>query len=87
MYFDINDFDEAARAPAAWDGARILASLWTARQGFKLDKQQAEALSQIYLNAYSAELCLGKARWLERATAQGMIRDLLKGLKTRSARS
>jgi uncharacterized protein (DUF2252 family) len=84
VYFDINDVDEAARAPAAWDGARILASLWTARQGFKLDDQQAEALSQIYLNAYSAELRLGKARWLERATAQGMIRDLLKGLKTRS---
>jgi len=84
VYFDINDFDESARAPAAWDGARILASLWTARKGFKLDKQQAEALSQIYLNAYSAELCLAKARWLERATAQGMIRDLLKGLKTRS---
>ncbi len=84
VYFDINDFDEAALAPAAWDGARILASLWTARQGFKLDDQQAEALSQIYLNAYSAELCLGKARWLERATAQGMIRDLLKGLKSRS---
>jgi uncharacterized protein (DUF2252 family) len=84
VYFDINDFDESARAPAAWDGARILASLWTARKGFQLDKQMAEALSQIYLNAYCAELCLGKARWLERATAEGMIRDLLKGLKNRS---
>jgi uncharacterized protein (DUF2252 family) len=84
VYFDINDFDESARVPAAWDGARFLASLWTARKGFQLDKQQAEALSQIYLDAYSAELCLGKAGWLERATAEGMIRDLLKGLKTRS---
>jgi uncharacterized protein (DUF2252 family) len=84
VYFDINDFDESARAPAAWDGARLLASLWTARKGFRLDEQQAEALSQIYLNAYCAELCLGKARWLERATAEGMIRDLLKGLKARS---
>jgi uncharacterized protein (DUF2252 family) len=84
VYFDINDFDESARAPAAWDGARLLASLWTARKGFRLDEQQAEALSQIYLNAYCAELCLGKARWLERATAEGMIRDLLKGLKNRS---
>jgi uncharacterized protein (DUF2252 family) len=84
VYFDINDFDESARAPAAWDGARLLASMWTARKGFRLDEQQAEALSQIYLNAYCAELCLGKARWLERATAEGMIRDLLKGLKNRS---
>jgi uncharacterized protein (DUF2252 family) len=84
VYFDINDFDEAALAPASWDGARILASLWTARKGFKLDKDQTEALSHIYLDAYTSELCQGKARWLERATAQGMIRDLLKGLKNRS---
>ncbi len=84
MYFDINDFDASARVPAAWDGARFLASLWTARKGFRLDKQQAEALTQLYLDACSAELCLGKAGWLERATAEGMIRDLRKGLKTRS---
>jgi uncharacterized protein (DUF2252 family) len=84
VYFDINDFDEAALAPASWDGARILASLWTARKGFKLDKDQAEALSQIYLDAYRSELCQGKARWLERATAEGMIRDLLNSVKNRS---
>jgi uncharacterized protein (DUF2252 family) len=84
VYFDINDFDEAAKAPAAWDLARILASLWTARKGFQLDKGQAESLSQIFLDAYTAELSLGKARWLERATAEGMIRDLLKSLKNRS---
>ncbi len=83
-YFDINDFDEAAKAPAAWDLARILASLWTARKGFHLDKGQAESLSQIFLDAYTVELGLGKARWLERATAKGMIRDLLKSLKKRS---
>ncbi|XGB43948.1 MAG: DUF2252 domain-containing protein [Nodosilinea sp. LVE1205-7] len=82
VYFDINDFDEAAKAPAAWDLARILASLWTARKGFQLNQGQAESLSQIFLDAYGEELCLGKARWLERATAEGMIRDLLKSLKS-----
>ncbi|MEB3324694.1 MAG: DUF2252 family protein [Cyanobacteriota bacterium] len=87
VYFDINDFDEAARAPAAWDLARILSSLWTARKGLHLDKGQADSLSQIFLEAYRQELRMGKARWLERATAQGMIRDLLKGLKNRSRQS
>jgi uncharacterized protein (DUF2252 family) len=47
VYFDINDFDASARVPVAWDGARFLASLWTARKGFRLDKQQAEALTQL----------------------------------------
>ncbi|MFN9644954.1 MAG: DUF2252 domain-containing protein [Cyanobacteriota bacterium] len=84
VYFDINDFDESVQAPAAWDLARILASLWTARKGFQLAKQQAEALSLLFLDAYTVELRLGKARWLERDTAEGMIRDLLRGLKDRS---
>lgn len=87
VYFDINDFDEAAKAPAAWDLARLLASLWTARKGYQLEKHQAESLSQIFLDAYTEELRQGKARWLERATAQGMIRDLLRGLKSRSRQS
>ncbi|MEB3334692.1 MAG: DUF2252 domain-containing protein, partial [Cyanobacteriota bacterium] len=87
VYFDINDFDETALAPAAWDLARILASLWTARKGFNLDKDQAHSLSRIFIDAYTAELRAGKARWLERATAEGMIRDLLKGLKNRSRKS
>ena len=86
VYFDINDFDEAALAPACWDGARLLASLWTARKGLGLDKDQTERLSQIYLNAYTAELQLSKARWVERATARGMVRELLKSLKNRSRR-
>ncbi len=84
VYFDINDFDEAARAPVSWDLARILASLWTARKGLNLDKGQAGHLSQLFLDAYTEELRMGKVRWLERSTAQGMIRDLLKGLKDRS---
>ncbi|MFM7639988.1 MAG: DUF2252 domain-containing protein [Cyanobium sp.] len=86
-YFDINDFDEAAKAPASWDLTRILASLWTARKGLKLDQDQATVLSQVFLDAYTAELREGKALWLERDTAQGMIHDLLKSLKKRSRRT
>ena len=86
VYFDINDFDEAAKAPAAWDLTRLVASLWIARKGFGLDKIQADRLANLFLDAYLAELRQGKARWLERATAQGMIRDLLQHLKRRSRR-
>ncbi len=52
-----------------------------------LDKGQADSLSQLFLETYRQELRMGKARWLERATAQGLIRDLLKGLKNRSRQS
>ena len=30
VYFDINDFDESALAPATWDLARFLTSVWVA---------------------------------------------------------
>jgi uncharacterized protein (DUF2252 family) len=84
VYFDINDFDESVLAPAAWDLARFLTSVWVAGDTLELDTPQTKDLCQVFLNAYTAELLGGKARWIERATAKGMIHDLLKDLKNRS---
>ena len=84
VYFDINDFDESILAPAAWDLARFLTSLWVAGDTLELDTPQTQELSQVFLNAYTTELLGGKARWIERATAKGMIHKLLKDLKKRS---
>ncbi len=84
VYFDINDFDESALAPATWDLARFLTSVWVAADTLELDAPQTQALCRVFLDAYTAELLAGKARWIERGTAKGMVRDLLKDLKNRS---
>ena len=85
-YFDINDFDEAALGPCTWDVARCLCSLLLVTASLGIDKSQTQLLAEHFLNAYTRALADGKARWVERATSEGMIRELLLGLKARGRR-
>jgi uncharacterized protein (DUF2252 family) len=86
-YFDINDFDESTLGPCTFDLARFLCSLLVGAQTLGVEQAQAFQLSEIFLDAYCRELVECKARWIERSTATGMIRDLLKNLKRRSRAS
>lgn len=83
-YFDLNDFDEALLAPAHWDLSRFLVSVLVAAESLQVRPPEAIALCHCFLDAYAAALADGKARWVERATATGMVRDLLRGLRERS---
>ncbi|HEX5657723.1 MAG TPA: DUF2252 family protein [Polyangiales bacterium] len=77
VYFDINDFDEALRAPASWDLLRVLCSVHVARKTLGASKKEANALCALLLESYGRALADGKARWVERETAQPPVRDLL----------
>lgn len=83
-YFDLSDFDESALAPCSWDLMRFLCSLLVAAQTLGVEQYHAFQLCKIFLETYSLELSNCKARWIERSTATGMIRLLLKNLKHRS---
>jgi uncharacterized protein (DUF2252 family) len=83
-YFDINDFDEGGLAPATRDLARFLTSARLAAQSLGATAPTVTELSGTYLDAYATALADGNARWVERATAQGMVRDLLDGVKSRT---
>jgi uncharacterized protein (DUF2252 family) len=83
-YFDMNDFDEAALGPAAWELARFVTSVYVAAPSLGLGRSEATALARYFLAAYQTALGNGKALWIERATARGMVRDLLRGVKGRS---
>jgi len=83
-YFDINDFDEAALGPLSWDLVRLLTSILIGAGTFGVDRTQARALCAQFIDAYAAALALGKARWVERETAQGMVKELLDRLRERS---
>ena len=84
VYFDLNDFDEAALAPCTWDLARLLASVLVAARTLGIDKPTALRLCQGLIDAYAGALLTGKARWVERETAQGMVKELLDSLHSRS---
>jgi len=87
VYFDVNDFDEAVLAPATWELGRWLSSIMVAAKSLQIPKDDAVQLCQAGLNGYTAALTAGKARWLERETAKGMIRDLLDPLTLRNRKT
>src|SRR5439155_1668926 len=81
------DFDESLLAPCTWDLTRLATSALIAAKQLGLKRKPAAELCDAFLNAYTLSLRDGKARWIERATAQGLIKSLLQGLqrRTRSA--
>jgi len=83
VYFDLNDFDEGALAPASWELVRLLTSVHMAAGSLHLSDAQADHLCRDFLDTYAAELRSGKARWVERDMATGMVGDLLQGLRGR----
>src|SRR5713101_4962850 len=77
-YFDLNDFDESALAPATWEVSRFVASAYVAAPSLNVTAAEANELVTLFLDAYQTALGDGKARWIERATASGMVRILLR---------
>jgi uncharacterized protein (DUF2252 family) len=82
-YFDLNDFDEAALAPCTFELARFAASVHIAAVHLKLASPQAAKLCRTFIDAYRAAIADGKPRWIERTTADGMVKDLLHALEQR----
>jgi uncharacterized protein (DUF2252 family) len=58
-YFDLNDFDEAALAPATWELARIVTSIYVAAPSLTLDRSAATMLATSFLSSYQAALADG----------------------------
>ena len=79
----LNDFDEAALAPAGWEVSRFIAGIYVAAPLLELTRADANQLVMSFLGAYRDALADGKPRWVERSTATGMVRTLLQRVKRR----
>jgi len=84
VYFDLNDFDESALAPATWEASRFLTSIHVGAASLELSASDASHLASAFLDAYVEALRDGKARWVERATTTGLVKDLLAGVRGRT---
>lgn len=84
VYFDLNDFDEALLAPASWEVARMLTGIHLAGHVLQLKKTMTRALADDYLQTYTRTLCGGKALAVEKETAKGLLKQLLRTVATRS---
>ena len=83
VYFDINDYDEAALAPATWDLVRLLTSLHSGADALGTTRAQAIGVSRDCIEAYRSALAGGKALWVERETCSGLVNTLLTSLQQR----
>jgi uncharacterized protein (DUF2252 family) len=82
-YFDLNDFDEAVLAPCTWDLTRFVTSIFVGAGTLGLGETEAIALANGFLTSYKQALLPGKAGWIERGTATGLVQELLNQLKQR----
>jgi len=83
VYFNINDFDEAALAPCTWDLARFLTCLLVAAPLLKINEAKALALCTSFLDAYTEALAKGRVRLVDDDNAVGPAKDLLFQVKQR----
>jgi uncharacterized protein (DUF2252 family) len=83
VYFDINDYDEAALAPVTWDMIRLLTSIQCGADALNASRSEALAVSQSCLDAYRTALINGKPLWVERETSGGLVNALLTTLHER----
>ena len=58
VYFDINDYDEAALAPATWDMLRLLTSLQCGATELRATPAEIAIVSQSCVDAYRQALIL-----------------------------
>lgn len=84
VYFDLNDFDEALLGPVTLDLVRALTSILVGADVLHVSQDEALDLCQSFLDAYTRSLLDGKARWVERETAHGLVRHLLEALQDRA---
>jgi uncharacterized protein (DUF2252 family) len=84
VYFDVGDFDDGALGPLGRDLVRFMVGVHMAGHEMGFGSRRAGALNRIFLTSYRAALAGGKARWIERRTAEGVIGDLLVKLERRT---
>jgi uncharacterized protein (DUF2252 family) len=77
VYFDINDFDEANLAPASWELARMVTSIFVALTTMGVAYVEAKNMTLLFLKTYSAVLSKGRSRYIEPQTTKGIVRSFL----------
>lgn len=77
VYFDLNDFDEAALAPATWELTRMVTSIFVGLGSMNVAADEAGRMALLFLQAYAAVLSKGRARYIEPQTAHGIVQSFL----------
>ena len=77
VYFDLNDFDEAVLAPAVWEIARIVTSIFIAFESLAIEQKKALNMARLFIKSYALKLSSGKPDYIEPKTARGIVAEFL----------
>ena len=83
VYFDLNDFDEGALAPANWEILRMVTSILIAFDNLEMDEAVGMKMATLFLKNYSATLIKGKAMGIDPRTAKGIVCTFLTAVEKR----
>ena len=77
VYFDLNDFDEAVLAPAAYEVVRLVTSIYVAFEILGIEHKKADNMARLFLRSYSTALAKGKPNYIDPRTSQGLVCNFL----------
>jgi uncharacterized protein (DUF2252 family) len=83
VYFDLNDFDEAVLAPALWELARMVTSIFVAFDALEIGDEEGFRMAKVYIKSYCEILIKGKALYIEPQVAQGIVCTFLSAVASR----
>ncbi len=83
VYFDLNDFDEAILAPSLWEIVRMTTSIFIAFDTLKIEENKALHMAQLFLKTIGEKFASGKASYMERNTAKGIVCEFLTAVNKR----
>jgi uncharacterized protein (DUF2252 family) len=84
VYFDLNDFDEALLAPAAYEVVRPVTSIFIAFETLKIAPKKAEKMARLFVHSYSDTLKCAKTISIDPRIARGIVADFLKSASKQS---
>src|SRR3569833_595469 len=61
VYFDLNDFDEGLLAPAAYEVARMVTSIFVAFDALEIEQEKALKMAQLFVRSYCNTLISAKS--------------------------
>ncbi len=86
-YFDLNDFDEAVLAPALFEIARCITSIFVGFEALGIEEKKAMNMAGLFLKSYSETLVKGKCNYIEPKTATGIVAEFLKHVNRRKRKA
>ena len=83
VYFDINDFDEAAIVPCTIDLVKLCTSIFLVGEELKFSEKESTRFCNTFLDSYKEVILKGHASRIEGPTATGIIKTFFNKVQTR----